>query len=276
MKGNSMSRLTASLQLCFSVAACFFSVVLFTPVFNCLGVLHVARSFASLCTRPWFLVLTGIAATVGPSIFLAMGGISATAIIGIAYRYDPSKLPVILYILTVVYAASFALCLLAAIIVCMAVTATTACLRSMFAPRTEEYDKVLTNPFLKALSLASLGFSLTMAAASTVQHTIMHDSYEAGSRIERGDVPQIANPADLAFGDDSWLALATAAQTITPGNFCAGLSEEDRVALLPDGRALVSPAITQHPDKWITITLRPLRQIYITRCIPRIPLGQQL
>jgi hypothetical protein len=263
-----MSRMTAALVLLCCVATFLLGSHLYTLILICLiciGIVHALRSFTAICAQPQFHIPIDTAMKFGPVVLGAAGLASATYVIGIAFRDDPSNFGHILSVLSFVYAVAYGFCLLAGIVDCMAISA---CLKMLLARGNSPYGQVLSNPLVKAASLTALGFTMTTAGIAAVNNTIMADMAIATERAGLAPSSHGSTEAKDRLGEESSLYVATAMQTFTPGNVCKGLSGEDRIALLPDGRALVRPAITGHPSEWIKETRWPLAAVYLTRCQP--------
>lgn len=268
-----MPRKTPTVQLVCCAAALLFGLALLTLIYFlliCVGALYAFRSFAFLYVRTWFAAMFGLV----PAILVGLGTVSAITVTGMAYTGDPNSLPLILSVLTAVYATTYGVCLLAGFAHCLAISAAAACLKQRSVATDLKLGKMLSsprssrmfsNPLVRMASLASLGVGLTATAVSAVQLTIVYDLKVATELVRAHDSSQPATAMDDRFGEDSLLNLATAIQTRIPGNVCAGLSEEDRIAMLPNGRALVRRAVTRH-TKWTTETRWPLAEVYVTRC----------
>jgi hypothetical protein len=252
----------ATLQLLCCVAALLFGWRLFIAVLICIGTLHAMRSLASLCALPWFPTLIGFV----PAILFGLGTVSAITVSEITFPDDPNNLPLVLSILTAVYATTYGFCLFAGLVDCMAIGAAAACLKSLLVAKSAQSSQMVSNPLLKAVSLASLGVALTVAGNTAVQLTIMRDLKVATTVAELARTSGGPMAGNDRIGEDSWLDVATAVQTRTPGNVCAGLSEQDRISMLPNGRALVRRAVTRHPSEWRTEIRWPLTEVYVTRC----------
>lgn len=70
---------------------------------------------------------------------------------------------------------------------------------------------------------------------------------------------------DARIGSDSLIDLAIVYQMRSPGSACTGLDADDRVSVLPGGRAMVSPAVTYRTDS-TSETVHPIANIYFMDC----------
>jgi hypothetical protein len=256
-----MSRKKATLEFLCVVAASLFGFGAFTPILICIGIFYILRSLSDFIAGRWLQRLAGIGVTVTvvEAIFVKIGNISAAMVIGIAYPGHPTDYSVILSVLTAVYTTTYVYCALTGIAGYMAIRSAGTYLKNAYSSKTH------SNPLLRPVSLGLLAYSMTFTAVSAVQATIVYDLHKASHRIERAGNSRLAID-NTEYGGDSWLDFATALETRSPGNICAGLRKEDGVGILAHDRVLVRPAITLHPDKGLTLIRHPLAQVYVTHC----------
>jgi hypothetical protein len=142
---------------------------------------------------------------------------------------------------------------------------------SCFKHRSEDRANLLTNPFVRAASICVLGYWVTNTALCCLDYAIIKDAGRAAAIAQQRSVHHRVSGTDALrdarIGGDSFIDFAIIYQMRSPSSACAGLNADDRVSVLPGGRAMVSPAVTYRTE-WTSDTVHPVANIYFMDCSP--------
>jgi hypothetical protein len=268
MNGIWSARIAQTVILLAIAIGWLFGSALLMLIGCCLGIASVARDFAKQCEKPWFAVLFGLVVPCGVSLLWgAANALGSMRIRDMFPQLSPVDLGDALNVLSIAYTISFGIGTLALAIDTMGAWAVFSC----FKHRREDRARLLTNPFVRAASICVLGYWVTNVALWSLDYAIVKDAERVAGIAKERDLHHAVSGSDAVkdarIGGDSLIDLAIMYQMRSPSSACTGLDADDRVSVLPGGRAMVSPAVTYRTE-WTSETVHPIANIYFMDCSP--------
>jgi hypothetical protein len=113
---------------------------------------------------------------------------------------------------------------------------------------------------VRAASICVLGYWVTNVALWSPDYAIVKDAERVAGIAKERDLHHAVSGSDAVkdarTGGDSLIDLAIMYQMRLPSSACTPLDADDRVSVLPAGRAVVSPAVTYRTEWTWKLSIR--------------------